>query len=63
MTNAQDLKEQLKEETLKYRRKIRKSELGNLGLNVSPLTVHLCLADSPLLYLQNGVVVRMDNET
>lgn len=63
MTNAQDLKEQLKEETLKYRRKISNSGLGNLGLNVSSPPVHLCLADSPLLYLQNGVVARMDNVT
>lgn len=64
MTNAQNLDKRLKEEILKYRRKISKSGLEKLGFTVSPLTAQLCgLAESLLLYLQNGVVVGMDKMT
>lgn len=38
MINAQNLNEQLKAETLKYRRKISKSRLGNLGFILSALS-------------------------
>lgn len=43
MTNAQNLNEQLKEETLKYRRKISKSRLGNLGFLMSALSPPSCV--------------------